>query len=50
MKYPSFLKKNETIGYVAPSFGCAIEPYRAAFARAREFFKKKNYTINSSPS
>ncbi len=41
MKYPAFLKKNETIGYVAPSFGCAIEPYRAAFERSRHLFKKK---------
>ena len=28
MKYPEFLEKNGTIGFVAPSFGCSIEPYR----------------------
>ena len=41
MRYPDFLQKNETIGFIAPSFGCAIEPYRAAFMRARRVFKKK---------
>lgn len=41
MRYPDFLQKHETIGFIAPSFGCAIEPYRAAFMRARRVFKKK---------
>ncbi len=31
MKYPEFLSEHGTIGFVAPSFGCNIEPYRSAF-------------------
>ena len=27
MRYPEFLSKNGTIGYVAPSFGCSFEPH-----------------------
>ena len=27
MRYPENLKKNETIGFCAPSFGVNIEPY-----------------------
>ena len=28
MRYPLFLQDEGTIGFVAPSFGCATEPYR----------------------
>ena len=31
MRYPSFIEKGDTIGFVAPSFGCAGEPYYSAF-------------------
>ena len=34
MRYPEFLKENGTIGFVAPSFGAATEPYRSAFVNA----------------
>ena len=34
MRFPDFLKPNGTIGFAAPSFGCAIEPYRSAFDHA----------------
>lgn len=34
MRYPDFLKENGTIGFVAPSFGCKLQPYRAAFENA----------------
>ena len=34
MRYPKFLEKGGTIGFVAPSFGCNIEPYRTAFGHA----------------
>ena len=36
MRFPEFLKEHGTIGFVAPSFGCATEPYYTAFAHARE--------------
>ena len=28
MKFPPFIRQGDTLGFVAPSFGCAIEPYR----------------------
>ena len=31
MRYPEFIKAGDTIGFVAPSFGCAMEPYISAF-------------------
>ena len=40
MRYPEFLKKNGCIGFVAPSFGCNIEPYKTAFGHALD---KRNW-------
>ena len=39
MRYPEFLKKNGTIGLVAPSFGCTFEPYKSCMDAAIESFK-----------
>ena len=50
MRYPDFLQKHETIGYIAPSFGCAIEPYRTAFTHARRVFKKKRQEEDLGPN
>ena len=38
MRYPEFLKDGGTIGFVAPSFGCSIEPYKSAFDNALKHF------------
>ena len=43
MRFPEFLKEHGTIGFVAPSFGCATEPYYTAFAHARERFGQMGY-------
>lgn len=43
MRYPEFLKINGTIGFAAPSFGCATEPYRSAFDSALEKFNSMGY-------
>ena len=50
MRYPEFLKKNGTIGFVAPSFGADTEPYRACFDRAVEFFREKGFKTLSGPN
>ena len=50
MKYPEFLQKNGTIGYVAPSFGCAIEPYKSAFANALAKFEAMGYKADIGPN
>lgn len=43
MRYPEFLKKNNTIGFVSPSFGCATEPYKSAFENALRKFTDMGY-------
>ncbi len=50
MRYPNFLEKNGTIGFVAPSFGCNIEPYRTCFNNALDKFKQMGYGINLGPN
>ena len=31
MRYPKALKEGGTIGFIAPSFACTIEPYKTRF-------------------
>ena len=50
MRYPEFLKPNGTIGFVAPAFGCNIEPYQSAFEHAQEIFTKKGYRLVEGPN
>lgn len=50
MRYPKFLKKNGTIGFVAPSFGCNIEPYQSAFYHAQEKFRQMGYQVELGPN
>lgn len=46
MKYPQNLSKGGTIGFVAPSFGCQIEPYKSAFGNALKKFEKSGYKLD----
>ena len=50
MRYPEFLKENGTIGFVAPSFGAATEPYKSQFVRALENFEKEGYQTDPGPN
>ena len=50
MRYPKFLPGNGTIGFVAPSFGCNIEPYKTAFDHAQEKLKAKGYRLDLGPN
>ena len=50
MRYPGNLQENGTIGFVAPSFGCAIEPYYSAFGNAQKKFVEKGYRLNLGPN
>ncbi len=43
MRYPEFLKNGDTIGFVAPSFGCTTEPYKTGFMKALTRFLKLAY-------
>lgn len=50
MRYPEFLKEKGTIGFAAPSFGCATEPYRSTFENAQKKFKKLGYSCELGPN
>lgn len=50
MRYPEFLPENGTIGFLAPSFGCAIQPYHAMFLHALEVFEEKGYQTLVGPN
>lgn len=50
MRYPQYLPEHGTIGFVAPSFGCSIEPYRSAFINAQKKFKKMGHSLRLGPN
>ena len=50
MRYPEYLKEGGTIGFIAPSFGCAIEPYKTRFENALRIFKDMGYALNLGPN
>lgn len=50
MRYPEFLSENGTIGFVAPSFGCATEPYKTAFLNAQETWKALGHASDLGPN
>jgi len=50
MRYPQFLSENKTIGFVAPSFGCATEPYVSCFKSACKEFEMLSYKLDFGPN
>ena len=50
MRYPKFLQQNGRIAFVAPSFGCATEPYKSGFISAQEKFRKQGYSLEFGPN
>ncbi len=50
MKYAEFLQKGGTIGCVAPSFGCNMEPYHTAFLNAQKKWRKRGYQLDLGPN
>lgn len=50
MRYPKFLQDNGTIGFVAPSCGCAIEPYKSAFDNAQKKWDALGYRRKLGPN
>ena len=50
MRYPEFLKEKGSLGFVAPSFGCAIEPYHTAFNHALDKWKEVGYNTHLGPN
>ena len=50
MRYPKYLPQGGTIGFIAPSFGCATEPYRSCFENAQKKFKNEGYQLVFGPN
>lgn len=50
MRYPESLPAGGTIGFLAPSFGCAAEPYKTAFQHGLAYFEKRGYRILLGPN
>ena len=50
MRYPNFLQNNGTIGFAAPSCGCATEPYRTGFDSAQKKWRKMGYQMKLGPN
>ncbi len=50
MKIPECLPEKGKIGFVAPSFGCVIEPYHTAFANALKKFEEMGHPTILGPN
>lgn len=50
MRYPAYIKRGDTIGFAAPSFGCATEPYKTAFNNSLEKWKAMGYLVKLGPN
>ena len=50
MRYPKYLPEGGTIGFVAPSFGCSIEPYRSGFVNAQKKFEALGHKLDLGPN
>ncbi len=50
MRYPKPLRENGTIGFVAPAFGCNVDPYKTAFDNALMKFKQMGYRCDLGPN
>lgn len=50
MRYPKFLQQNGTISFIAPSFGCATEPYKSGFANAQNKFREQGFSLEFGPN
>ena len=50
MRYPDFLRPNGTVGFVAPSFGAAEDPYKSAFLHAVKRLQSLGYRTAAGPN
>ncbi|MDE6924678.1 MAG: LD-carboxypeptidase [Acetatifactor sp.] len=50
MRFPKFLEKGGSIGFMAPSFGCATEPYLSVFHNARKKLEELGYRTVPGPN
>lgn len=45
MQYPRFLKPNDTLYFIAPSYGSPLDPYKIRLDKGMQAFKQKGYKI-----
>ena len=50
MRFPKFLAEGGRIGFIAPSFGCAIEPYLSDFEQSLKWFESMGYKTVKGPN
>ena len=50
MRFPKSLPEGGTIGFAAPSFGCATEPYKSCFDAALDKWHKDGYKTKLGPN
>ena len=50
MIYPDFLDEGGRIGFIAPSFGCATEPYLSDFKESLLYFEGMGYKTVTGPN
>ena len=50
MRFPEFIQPGNVIGFPAPSFGCASEPYLSAFKEAQKVFSSMGYICRPGPN
>ena len=50
MRYPDVIQPGDGIGFPAPSFGCAIQPYHDAFINAMKKLKELGYETVPGPN
>lgn len=50
MRYPSFIRPGDPLGFIAPSFGCSIEPYKSCMDNALIYWKDSGYQTVLGPN
>ena len=45
MRYPKFISPGDAVGFAAPAFACATEPYFTAFNNSLTKWKEKGFRI-----
>ncbi len=50
MRYPKDLQPGGCVGFLAPSFGCAFEPYKSAFDNSLKSWEKRGYRYVLGPN
>lgn len=50
MKYPEFIKKNDKVALVAPSFGCTFDPYTTRLNASIKNLEAEGFVIEKGPN